>query len=167
MCGAANTVTVLGADDSGGYRSLQPERTADCQNPIANLHTVGIPKFSRRKLFVGVNLDYRQIRVVIRADDPRGVACCIVIQLDLNLGSVFDDVIVGENITTLVDDDARAEAPFRLRRGILAAVKKAIEEILHGIVVIAGIVRRYVAPLARGLSFENLGGSDINDRGLD
>ena len=141
MFGKAEAAAVFRANDSGGDRGLQTKRTTDGKNPVADLHAVRIAKLGNGKFLVQINLDNGQIRVVVGADNLRGVACGVVVELDLNFRGVFDDVIVGENVASLINDDAGAEAAFRLRRSVLTAVEEAIEEVLHGVVVLTGISR--------------------------
>ena len=148
---------------------MQAERAANGQHPVAHLHAIGIAQFRRRQIPTGVNLYNRQIRVLIDAHNLRRIFLGFVIQLHLNLGGLIHHVIVGQNISALVHDDARAQAAFRLGRRILPALslEKAVKEILHRIVVLI-VIRRGMPPAAQGgLAVHHLGGGNIHDRRLD
>src|SRR6266446_4580592 len=130
---SADALAILGADDSGGNRRLQTKWAANRQNPVAHLHAVRVAKLGGRQILVGFNLDHRKVGVFIHANDLGGVfRLRIAAQLHLDLGGLLDHVIVGENVAALVHDDPGTEAALGLRRPILAAVKEAVEEILHG-----------------------------------
>src|SRR6266704_1103878 len=159
----ADAAAVLGADDARRYRGLQPEGAANRQNPIANLHAVRIAQLRDGQLFVGVNLDHSQVRFFVHTHNLRGVSRGVGVQLHLNLCSLLDDVIVGEDVAALVHDDARAETAFGLRLWILATVEEAVEEVLHRII----LVIRLGTAFARLLALQHLRGGDIDHRGLD
>ncbi len=161
---AADTRAIFRADDSRSDSSLQSERTANGQDPIANLHTVGVTELRRRKILVGFNLDHCQVGVFINADNFRGVLRLVAAaQLHLDLGGLLDDVIVGENVAALVDNHAGAEAALRLRRPVLAAVEEAVEKVLHRVVLIKLLLR---AALLGGLALQHLRGGDVDHRRL-
>src|SRR5207249_3772400 len=83
---------ILGADDSRRYRCLQSKRAANRQNPVANLYAIGIAQLRDRQLFVGVNLDHREVRFLVHPHDLGSVPRCVPIQLHLNLGGLLGTV---------------------------------------------------------------------------
>ena len=56
-----------------------------------------LPNFAHGKLVVRVNLDDREVRVLVGADHAGVVVGGIAVERDLNLGGIVDHVVVGEN----------------------------------------------------------------------
>ena len=125
--------------------ALSPNGLPMAENPVADVHAVGISKLGYRQFLAGFDLDYSQVGVFIHADDFRGVLGRIAIQLNLNFRRLLDDVVVGQHIAALIDDHARAQAAFGLRRCILPAVKEPVEEVLHRVIAFTLTLRRRAA----------------------
>ena len=100
------------------------------------MHAVGVAELCHGQFLVGINLDDREVSVLIHAHNLCGIARGVSIQLHLNLGGLLDNVIISEDVAALVHNHAGSEAAVRLGRPIGTAVKEAIEEILHGIVLV-------------------------------
>src|SRR6266404_304549 len=165
----AYSTAIFRTDDSRSHGRVQAKRTANRQHPIADLHAIGIPQFCHRQFLGRVDLDHCQVRFFIHANDLRIVLGGFAIQLHLNLGGLVHNVVVGKNESLAINDHARTQAAFCSRGSILAAVKKAIEKVLHRIVRIVRllIVRLLRTALGGGpSSFHNLRGGDIDDRRL-
>jgi hypothetical protein len=117
--------------------------------------------------FPSFAVDHRQVRILVYANNFRGVLVRIAVQLHLNLGGLLDHVIVGQDVAALVDNYARAEATLRLRRCILASVEKPVEEVLHRVVLVTLRLLRSAPPLGGRLALENLCSSNIHYRRLN
>ena len=74
------------------------------------------------------NLDDRQIRFLVAADDFCGVLG-LVVETDLNFGRLIDHVMVRDDVSGLVDDETRAQIPHRLVAVWKIRRPKEIEEI--------------------------------------
>ena len=101
---------ILGADDSRGNGGVQAKGAANRQHPIAHLHAIGIAQLREREFLAGVNLDHRQVRGFIHAHHFRGVLGGVAVQLHLNLGGLFDNVVVRQDVAALVHDHAGTQA---------------------------------------------------------
>ena len=64
----ADVGTIFRADDSGGDGGVQAEGAADGQDPVADLHAVGISEFGYGEFVVGFNFYYGQVGVFVEAD---------------------------------------------------------------------------------------------------
>ena len=67
----ADVGAVFGADDSGGDGGIQAEGAAESEDPVADLHAIGISELGDGQIVVGVNLDYGEVGIFVRADDAR------------------------------------------------------------------------------------------------
>ena len=140
-----NDVAAFGGDDAGGDGFLQSERTADGQDPIADLHAVGVAEFGGRERMIDVNLNNGQIGFLIHADEPgvmTGGAWGFIPQLDANAIGLFDYVAVGHDVALGIHDHAgteRALADGACVRAALTALaaEELVEKILERGVVIA------------------------------
>ena len=121
-----------------------------------------LPSLANGKFFGSINLDHRQVGVLIHAHNLRRVLGGIAVQLHLNLGGLFDHVIVRQDVPALVHDHAGAEAALRLGLRIGPAVKKVEEKIFAGIIR----VHRSQPRCFFGLAVDHLGGGDIHHRRL-
>ena len=153
----AHIRTVLGADDARGYRGVQSKRAPEREYPVSDLHSIGIPKLGNGQVVIGFDLDDREIGVLIEAHHAGAVMIGIAVQCDLNLGGLVNHVVVREDETLLIHDDARTQAALRIRR-VVGRIKEAVEEILKWIVL---PVRGFAAPF--GL-FDHLRCGDIDHR---
>src|SRR5207248_415613 len=112
---------------------------ADGEDPVADLGAVGVAELHGRQGLRCVDLDDGDVGLGIGADDlgempvVEGVIG-VAVELDVDLVGFVDDVIVGNDVTARVDDEARAEG-FAL--GVAGAViatlaaEEAVEEVLH------------------------------------
>ena len=78
------------------------------------------------QLFTGINLDHREVGIFIDANHLGRVLRGVTADLDLDLRGLIDNVIVGEDIAGLVENDAGAQATFGLRLPLTAG--PSIEE---------------------------------------
>src|SRR5262249_51857734 len=80
----------LGADDPGRDRGLKPERGADRDDPVADLHLVGVAEPNRRELALAVvQAEHGEVRLLVEADDLRLVLAAVE-RDDLDLGGALD-----------------------------------------------------------------------------
>ena len=141
---------------------MQSEGAANREDPVTHLYSIRISKFRDGQFLVRVNLDYRQVRVLVHANNFGRVACGFSVQLHLDLRGLLDDVVVRQNVSALVHDHAGTQAAFRLRRSILAAVEESVEEILHRVILIIWLR----AALLGLLALQHLRRGDVYNRGF-
>ena len=60
-------------DDSGGNRLVQTERRTDRQHPVADLRRIRIAERHCRQILRRVDLDYRDVSLLIDADHPAAI----------------------------------------------------------------------------------------------
>ena len=125
---------ILRADYARGNRSLQAERAAECQHPIAHLHAIRIPEPRDWQGAIWLDLDDREIGQLIRADHFRGVVPRVLIQRNFDLRGLIDDVVVRHDVALSINDHARTQATFRAI-SLIRSIKKVIEEILQVIAI--------------------------------
>ena len=130
--------TIFCADDTCGDRRIQPEWAANCQYPITNLHAIRVAQLGDRQFSARLDFDDSEIGFLVHAHDFGGVLLCFAVQLDLDLGRLVYNVVVGENKSFFIHDDSGSQTALGCRWSVLPAIKKPIKEILHGIV---GIIR--------------------------
>ena len=159
-----NAAAVLGADDSRRHGGLQTKRAADSQHPVAHLHSIRISQPRRRQIFPRIDLQHREVGVFVHAHYFCGVASGFTVQLHLNLGGLVYHVVVREDVSALVHDDAGAQAALGLRRAFFLSIEKLVKEILHRIIWIVRL--RPLAFRSRGMMFHHLRGSDVHHRRL-
>jgi hypothetical protein len=94
----------FGTDDAGRNRMVQAEGIADSHYPIADPELIGISEFYQLKPFPGFNLDQSQIGLGVPADDF-GIEFLVVCQGDLDFIGVFNDMVVGQDMPFLVDNE--------------------------------------------------------------
>jgi len=135
--GDVEAAPALGADDARRHRVTEPQRVAHGEHPFADLQRLGIAQRYGRQT-VGRDADDRHVGLRIRPDDL-GVQGTAVDQLDHDLVGVRDDVVVGEDMSLLGNDEAGAVRPLDLlaaRRLLLGQppAEEVLEEIfLEGI----------------------------------
>ncbi len=137
---------------------FRPKGLPNGEDPVADLHAVGIAELGDGQVVVRFNFDHGEIGFLVEADDAAVVLRRIAIEGDLNFGGLVNHVIVGEDETFFVHDHAGAEAAFGVG-AIIGRIKETVEEILEGI---AEIFRLFA--FALGL-FNYLRGGDVYDRG--
>ena len=96
----------LCADNTGRNGGLQAERRTNRNHPIAHLHAVGIADLNRSQRLLGVDFQYRQIRLFIESDYPARGIRFFAGQPDFDAVGLLDDVIVRDDVAILVDDEA-------------------------------------------------------------
>ena len=98
-------VTRLGAHDAGRDGRLQVERRTDRQHPLAQAQCVR--RTERHGRQVG-GLDFQQRKVGRRVlADELGLERAAVVELHFELRGPVHDVVVGDDIAVLGDDDTR------------------------------------------------------------
>ncbi len=108
------------ADDARGDRPLEPERVPDRDDGVADPDGVRVCEGERReRLGRHVDLQHRQVRGRIRADDRRPDRV-LVREADLDARGALDDVIVRDDVAVLVDHEARPERLLCLARDGIA-----------------------------------------------
>ena len=104
------------ADDPRGGRPVEPERVADGHHGVADADAVRVRKRKGSERAGGdVHLEEGEVGGGIRADQLRLVGV-LVRERHLDLLRALDDVVVGDDVAGLVDDEAGAEG---LLRGLL------------------------------------------------
>ena len=111
----------LGADDAGRNGLLQAEGTADGHHPFADLQVRGAAQAGHGQVALGLDLDQGQVGLRIAADDL-GLELALVLEFYLDVVGVFDDMVVGDDVTALVNDKPGADPalPALLGRYLLA-----------------------------------------------
>jgi len=99
---------------------------------MATTH-VGVAEHHGGQVRRAVNLDERDVRLRVAADDL-GLELLAGQQLDDDLVRVLDDVVVGEDVTLGIDDEARPEAlrlvgSPRLSEELLERFEELVERI--------------------------------------
>src|SRR5437588_10996801 len=87
---------------------VEAEWIANSHYPFANLDVVGISERSHRQVMAHIDLEQRDIGLVIAADHLGGVVVTIL-QRDRYLVRIFDHVVVGQDIALFGNDEAGAE----------------------------------------------------------
>ena len=107
-------------DDAVGDRLADAERIADRQHHVADLQLVGIGERQSGKALLGaLDAQHRKIAALILEHDVGG-EFALVGQRDLHFAGALDDVIIGDDETGRIDDDAGAERALDL----LAAARR-------------------------------------------
>jgi len=150
---------VFRAYDSGSDGGIQAEGAADGEDPVADLHAVGIAELGDRQFAIRVDFYYSEVGVFIEPDDASAVLGGIAIERHLNFGGLVDYVIVGEDETLFVDDYAGAEAAFGVG-AVIGRVEETVEEVLEGIAEFFGRLATF------GL-FDYLRSGDVDDGGAE
>ena len=113
----------LGADDArgDGERQVLAERIADGQHPLADPRGVAVAQ-RRGSEVVGVDLEHGQVGARIGADDL-GLELTPVEQPDRHLVGAVHDVVVGQDVAVLGDDEARARALPEIRAPLARGIR--------------------------------------------
>ena len=157
---SAKCRAIFGADDSGRDRGIQTEGAAKSQYPVPDLHAVGITKLGDRKFAISVDFDHREIGILVDAHYMRAVFPRIAVDSHLDFSSLVDHMVICEDETFVVHDDARSEAALGIRP-VIRRIEKAIEKILERIVQMMGSLHAAFRLL------DHLGCRDIHDRRTD
>jgi len=88
------------------------------------------------EFFAGIDLNDGEVGIVIDANHLGGVLRGVTADLDLDLGGLIDNVIVGENVAGLVENNARAQTALSLGLRLTAgpSVEEMKEEVFARIV---------------------------------
>jgi hypothetical protein len=97
--------------------AAETERISDRDYPVTDLQFVGIAKFDEGQLVLRVELQQRDVCLLIGTDQLRAVLALIG-QLDHDVASFGYDVIAGHDIARGIDDETGAEAHTLRRRAI-------------------------------------------------
>src|ERR1700675_4165638 len=107
-----NDVAPLGRHDARRHSFLQPERTADGEHPVANVHAVGVAKFCGRQRTIHFNLNHRQVGLLVHTDQfgvMPGRGRVFIHQLHTNAIGLLDHVPVGDDVALGIHNNARTE----------------------------------------------------------
>ena len=125
---AANVFTALGADDACRHGMIQVEGTSNGENPIADLHGVGVAHLCDGQVVADINFDDSQIGLAVAADQLR-LMLGFVVKPNHDLGGLVDNMMVGHNVAGLVHDETRTEIPGFVVPILIIGPTKEIEEI--------------------------------------
>ena len=118
-------------DDAARHRLPDAERIADGEHQIADFEIVGIAHRERRQvLLVRIDLEHGEIGALV-GEQQLGFEFAPVGEHDADIAAAQDHVIVGDDETLAVDDDARAQRilhPLARRAEDAVAAEEAAEE---------------------------------------
>ena len=161
---AVDTAAVFRANDPCGYGRVQSEGGSDGQNPITHLHSFGVTQFRKRQFLAGVNLDDRQVGVLVHANTFPGVLGGVTSLSSPEFWWPDDHVVVGKDaalVSTITPEPRLLSAWGCPLSGL--AVEKVEEEILTRII----LVTLTLAMLSSGFAIHHLRGGDIHDCGAN
>jgi len=113
----------LGADDAHGDGLTDAHRITDRQDDVSDPHGVGVAKRQRSQA-AGIDLQHREVARGIGPDDL-GLEATAIGQFDVDVVGTVDDVMVGQDVAVLADDDAGTERCFSSRLGLRPAAATA------------------------------------------
>src|SRR5207249_3423670 len=118
----------FGTNDAGGHGFADAERIADGEANIAHADLVGVGKLEDGKS-AGADLENGKIARGIRSYKRSRIGP-FGIQVDLDVFGAVDDVVVGEDVSVGLHDDAGAEGTLDLGLGLAgdAAAEELAEE---------------------------------------
>lgn len=96
------------ADDAHGHRLADPIRVADREGDIPDARIVGDRQGGDGQV-IHVDFKYSQVRIRV-GPDQMGNGFAAVTQGDLNFVGALDDMVVGQYISLVADNNARAQA---------------------------------------------------------
>ena len=149
--------SLLGRHQTVGHREAEPERISDRDHPVAHLEPIAVAEIHIGEVGLG-RLDLQQRDVDLRVGpDELGGEFAPVGHRHVNAVGPLDDVVVGEHVALLRDEEPRPQAlALELALGHAAAEELA-EELLEGL----GALPRHRT------SAQALAGVDVDDRRLD
>ena len=118
VVGSLIDVAGAGGQDAGGDGPAEAERIADRHHPVADPQGVGVAEAGGGQRLVGLDAQQRQIGQRIGADQF-GLKDGVVVERHLDLVGVGHDMVVGDDQTAGIDDEAGAERRHRTRRRLL------------------------------------------------
>ena len=146
----AQLVAPEAAHDAECHGLADAKRVADREHHVTDLHLFGLGESNRGQLRQ-LDLEHGQVGIGIGAHhasrDFSGIGQC-----DLDLVDRFDDVLVGENIAVVADDDTGAQPLAALDAGI----KLLAEEIAEHRVVHEGCRGRLTSWLVKMLTTDGI-----------
>ena len=95
-------------DDPGGDAAAEAERIADRDHPVADLSGAAVAESDIGQRLVRRDSQHREIGARVAADNL-GRVLAVVLEDDLDLRRLADHVVVGDDDTGGVNDEARAE----------------------------------------------------------
>ena len=115
----AHATAAGGTDDPHRHRLTDAKGIADGEHHVADFDLVAIRECCGRQV-LRFDLEDGDICLGVATHDLRGEVALVIEQRHLDLVSAVHDVVVGENVTVLADDDARAEAVLLFGAGLTA-----------------------------------------------
>lgn len=131
----------FGRNNTGGYAAAEAERIADGQNPISDADFIRISEFDRGKGFVGVYFDKCKVGFAVGSDHYGGQRG-VVVQNNGNFGGVFDNMVIGEDITFGIKNESGTECNVSGGAGTENAVGQRGGTVKHGVSVFRQIGSR-------------------------
>ncbi len=87
---------------------IEAERIADRHHPLADSQVLGVAERRDRQVMLRVDLQQRDVALVVMADNLRNVVAP-VLRGHRDFARTVDDVLVGQDVAVLGDDEATAE----------------------------------------------------------
>jgi hypothetical protein len=101
-------VPVHGRDDPGAHAVAEPHRVADGDDRLADHQVAAVAQGQGLERPVALDLQHRQVGLRVAADQVR-VELPPVGQLHLDLAGTVDNVVIGDEVAVLVDEEAAAQ----------------------------------------------------------
>ena len=95
---------LLRRNDAERNRAAEPERVADRHHPVADFDIGGGAEFYIGKRLLGRDLQEREVGLRVAPDDLVDDELGAVVEVDVDLFSAFDDVVVGDDQPFLAVD---------------------------------------------------------------
>ena len=118
----AEVVAPERAHDPRSHRVAEPERVADREHGVPDLHAVDRAEGDRRKALL-LRLQHREVGIGVDAADT-GRDAPSVVQHELDIVRALDHVVVREHETLGRHDDPRPEARHALERHALGEIRE-------------------------------------------
>ena len=154
VVGTGIDVAVAGRNDAQCHGSAQPERIADRQHPVADLHPVGIAELNVGQRLLGLDDQHGEIRLRI-APPQSGLQPRAIREIDDDFVGPLDHMVVGDDDALGIDDESRTEGggatALVLRRHLASASLEELAEFVSERPALAmGIHQRRLALHGRG-----------------